>query len=259
MSQHDQVIDNQAGSTFRAELNQALAAIYSNNSGATEPTTTAAYQWWADTATGMLKQRNAANNGWVDVALMSNFSLPSVQKQHATRFTTTGSSTAYLLTTSPAITANTAGLRFRVAFHTAAGTTPTLSVSGQTALPLKYKDRDGVKQSVTSLQIPASWVADVETDGTDWLVLNVPQLYGTLANFLTDLLANDGAGSGLDADLLDGQQGSYYSPATHNHTGVYSPMTAVVSIGDRFEVAGVWYCRATRANGGTFDFNISIG
>lgn len=31
---------------------------------------------------------------------------------------------------------------------------------------------------------------------------------------LADLLALDGAGSGLDADLLDGQQGSYYAPAT---------------------------------------------
>ena len=29
---------------------------------------------------------------------------------------------------------------------------------------------------------------------------------------------NDGSGSGLDADLLDGQQGSYYSPATHGHS-----------------------------------------
>ena len=34
---------------------------------------------------------------------------------------------------------------------------------------------------------------------------------------------NDGSGSGLDADLLDGQQGSYYAPASHNHSGVYTP------------------------------------
>ena len=29
---------------------------------------------------------------------------------------------------------------------------------------------------------------------------------------------NDGSGSGLDADLLDGQHGSYYAPASHNHS-----------------------------------------
>jgi len=29
---------------------------------------------------------------------------------------------------------------------------------------------------------------------------------------------NDGSGSGLDADLLDGQHGSYYSPTSHSHS-----------------------------------------
>lgn len=67
MSQHDYVLDNQIGSSFRGDLNNALAAVVSNNSGATEPSTTYAYQFWADTATGALKQRNAANGGWVTV------------------------------------------------------------------------------------------------------------------------------------------------------------------------------------------------
>jgi len=33
---------------------------------------------------------------------------------------------------------------------------------------------------------------------------------------------NDGSGSGLDADLLDGQQGSYYAPSSHTHS--YLPL-----------------------------------
>lgn len=65
MSQHDYVIDNQAGAQFRTDLNNALAAVATVNSGATAPSTTYAYQLWADTTTGMLKQRNAANNAWV--------------------------------------------------------------------------------------------------------------------------------------------------------------------------------------------------
>lgn len=65
MSQHDYVIDNQAGAAFRADLNNALAAVATTNSGATAPATTYAYQLWADTTTGLLKQRNAANNAWV--------------------------------------------------------------------------------------------------------------------------------------------------------------------------------------------------
>ena len=36
---------------------------------------------------------------------------------------------------------------------------------------------------------------------------------------------NDGAGSGLDADLLDGQQGSYYAPASHAHSNYLTAET----------------------------------
>lgn len=36
----------------------------------------------------------------------------------------------------------------------------------------------------------------------------------TPATLLADLLTVDGAGSGLDADLLDGQHGAYYLPAS---------------------------------------------
>ena len=66
MSQHDYNLADQAGAAFRADLNSALAAIVSQNSGATEPAATFAYQWWADTASGRLKQRNAANSAWLD-------------------------------------------------------------------------------------------------------------------------------------------------------------------------------------------------
>jgi hypothetical protein len=51
----------------RADLNNALAAIATNNSSATEPTTTYAYQWWADTGSSptVMKLRNAANSAWI--------------------------------------------------------------------------------------------------------------------------------------------------------------------------------------------------
>lgn len=65
MSQHDYILDNQAGAQFRTDLNNALSAIATVNSGATSPATTYAYQLWADTTTGLLKQRNAANSAWI--------------------------------------------------------------------------------------------------------------------------------------------------------------------------------------------------
>ena len=65
MATHDYVLANASGAAFRADLNNALAAIVSNNSNATEPATTYAYMWWADTTNGQLKLRNAANDDWV--------------------------------------------------------------------------------------------------------------------------------------------------------------------------------------------------
>ena len=97
-----------------------------------------------------------------------------IQAQLVTAFTTAGTSTAFTLTPTPAITANTTNQRFRVKFNAASGATPTLAVSGQTAKNLKYYDSTGTKQSITSTQVPINWIADVEFDGTDWVVLNVP-------------------------------------------------------------------------------------
>jgi hypothetical protein len=75
MAQHDYILDDAVGATFRADANSALAAIISNNSGATEPATKYAYQWWADTTTGLLKIRNAANNAWVTVGTLASANL----------------------------------------------------------------------------------------------------------------------------------------------------------------------------------------
>ena len=65
MATHDYVIANGSGAAVRSDLNNALAAIVSNNSGSTEPATTYAFQWWADTNANVLKIRNSANNAWI--------------------------------------------------------------------------------------------------------------------------------------------------------------------------------------------------
>ncbi len=69
MAQHDYNIANQTGANFRSDLNNALSAIATNNSGATEPSTTFAYEWWIDTNTGVLKLRNSANNAWLTMPI----------------------------------------------------------------------------------------------------------------------------------------------------------------------------------------------
>ena len=75
MAQHDYVIANASGAAVRADLNNALSAIVTNNSGASAPSPTYAYQWWPDTTTGLLKLRNAANSGWVTVGTLATANL----------------------------------------------------------------------------------------------------------------------------------------------------------------------------------------
>ena len=74
MANHDYIIDNQTFPATRTDLNNALAAIVSNNSSSSEPSTKYAYQWWYDTSSNTLKFRNADNDAWVSFAIfdMSN-------------------------------------------------------------------------------------------------------------------------------------------------------------------------------------------
>jgi len=82
MSTHDYAIANASGSSVRSDLNNALAAIVSNNSSSSEPSTKYAYMLWVDTTNNLIKLRNSANNAWItlfttaggiDVDAASNF------------------------------------------------------------------------------------------------------------------------------------------------------------------------------------------
>ena len=81
MSQHDMEIltaDANTGVTFRAAVNAALQALSTCQSGPTAPSPTYAYQFWADTTTGYLKQRNAANSAWVTLFKLADMTIDSL-------------------------------------------------------------------------------------------------------------------------------------------------------------------------------------
>ena len=67
MSQNDMTIDNSTGANVRADINSALQAIATNNSGSSAPSTTFASQFFADTNASILKLRNTSNNGYVNL------------------------------------------------------------------------------------------------------------------------------------------------------------------------------------------------
>lgn len=70
MAQHDYSIANQTGLQFRGDLNNALAAIVTQNSDEatlTPPSSTFAYQYYIDTTNDILYQRNGANSAWTSI------------------------------------------------------------------------------------------------------------------------------------------------------------------------------------------------
>lgn len=65
MSQYSTVISDSNGINFLSNLNKALETLKTHHSGAEEPAETTAFMLWVDTASGYVKQRNEANDGWV--------------------------------------------------------------------------------------------------------------------------------------------------------------------------------------------------
>ena len=73
MAQADQTVQNATFPTVRADINNNLAALFTDSSGATAPTVTAAFQDWIDTsgASPLWKKRNAANNAWITLGTIN--------------------------------------------------------------------------------------------------------------------------------------------------------------------------------------------
>jgi hypothetical protein len=70
MSQHDYTIGNQSAPNARADINNVLAAIVTQNSGATEPASTYANMVWYDSSANILKMRNEADSAWITLATL---------------------------------------------------------------------------------------------------------------------------------------------------------------------------------------------
>jgi hypothetical protein len=68
MSQNDFTIANQSFPAFRADLNSALQALASNNSGTSAPSTTFANMWWYDSTNNIMYIRNEDNDAWIKFA-----------------------------------------------------------------------------------------------------------------------------------------------------------------------------------------------
>ena len=96
MATHDYVIANQGFPSFRADLNSALQAVVSNNSGSSAPSTTYAYQLWYDTSSNTWKMRNADNDAFISLATFNqtNDTVNFLDSTISTPLEVTGSASA---------------------------------------------------------------------------------------------------------------------------------------------------------------------
>lgn len=73
MTQHDMTIEDGPGLNVRENINSAVQALASSNSGSTEPATRYSGQLWLDTAiqpNGVLRMRNQLNSAWIGVPIV---------------------------------------------------------------------------------------------------------------------------------------------------------------------------------------------
>lgn len=121
-----------------------------------------------------------------------------LQTQTYTAFTTAGTATAYTLTPAPALSALTAGQRFRVKMDQAnSGTTPTLAVSGLAATAIKMYVTDGTKRDPVAGELAANLLVDMEYDGTNWVARAIPPQLATATPAVGTAAGT--VGTGLDA------------------------------------------------------------
>ena len=108
----DLVVPNTSAAGVRSAINTRLLAIATHQSGATAPATTYAYQFWADTTAGLLKQRDGANTSWITIGTLGTANLglstlasPTFTGTPAAPTATAGTNTTQLATTAFVTTA----------------------------------------------------------------------------------------------------------------------------------------------------------
>ena len=77
MAQADQTVQNATFPTVRADINNNLAALFSDSSGNGAPSVTVPFQDWIDTSgtDAVWKKRNAANNAWIAIGTFAGAGL----------------------------------------------------------------------------------------------------------------------------------------------------------------------------------------
>lgn len=165
-------------------------------------------------------QYDATLDKWVlqnpATGVTSSISGSAFQNQTYTAFTTAGATGAFTLTPTPAIGAYSPGQRFRAKFHAVGNGTDTINVSGLGAKNIKQYNSAGSKVAPV---IVANQLADIEYDGTDFVILDPLPSPSVAAQTLAKAWVNfDGTLTGT----ITPRANYNVSSVTKNGTGDYT-------------------------------------
>ena len=111
MAQSDQVVQNATFPSVRADINDNLAALYSQSSGNSAPTVTVAFQPWIDTSLNppVWKVRNGSNTNWITIGVLdpTAFSSSGIPTGQIIHVATSSAPTGYLKCNGAAISRTT--------------------------------------------------------------------------------------------------------------------------------------------------------
>lgn len=148
-------------------LNSFRDAVLSNYSGATAPSTTYAYQFWADTTTGYLKIRNSANSGWVTLLKLSTGETDSSYS------TPTAVTTTYTILSSDKVLMCASGTYTVTLPLAASNTGKTFKIIKAAAAGVITVGRSGSDtiNGLTSVTLEGRYSSyEIYSDGTEWYI-----------------------------------------------------------------------------------------
>jgi phage-related tail fiber protein len=122
MAQSDQSVQNATFPSVRADINDNLAALFSQSSGNSAPSVTVAFQPWVDTSSSppVWKVRNGSNSAWITVGVLdpAGFSVSGSPTGQIIYVALSSAPTGYLKANGAAVSRTT-----YAALFTAIGTT----------------------------------------------------------------------------------------------------------------------------------------
>ena len=241
----DLVVPNTSGAGVRSGINTRLQAIATHQSGATAPTTTYAYQFWADTTAGLLKQRDGSNASWNTIGTLGTVNLghaplasPTFTGTPAAPTATAGTSTTQLATTAFVTTA--VGTKANLASPTFTGTpaAPTATAGTSTTQLATTAFVQENKLVLATAQNSTSGTSIDFTGIPSWAKRVTVMFNGVSTSGASDVMLRIGAGS-IDATGYTGTI-SYVTGSGASASGLLSTGFFLIYSGGHNAVI-TWY------------------